>query len=274
MAAGPQATSRGTAEANPSAKGQSGAVRQGPTQPASADPFPCRSISKEALRRAAADLALTTRQAEIALAVLGGGTETSIASQAGISANTEHTHRRRLFEKLRVHSAPALALCLFGEMLAAGIPPCLGLSPACPELGLAAVADVDAPKDEGGRRRPSPAATILSHAVWGQIAASLRLTRRELGLARGVFDQTTRDAMAADLGLSAKTVKSEMRHLFAKLGVHNRSGLIVRIFGEVPSLGIWPRASLPPECRQCPAAVAGQAAGGDRKTPGPVTCLA
>jgi DNA-binding NarL/FixJ family response regulator len=210
-------------------------------------------LREEALRRAVAQLALTGRQAEIVRGVFSGGTEGSIASDAGVSTNTEHTHRRRIFQKLRVHTTSALILRLFGQMLAAGIPPCLGLSPACPELRLAAVADFDGRRDESGRRPPVPAAAVLSDAAWVQVAASLRLTERELDLVHGVFDEKKADAMAADVAVSLNTVKAEMRHLFAKLGVQNRAGLIVRVFAEVSMLGAWPHANLPPQCCRCRA---------------------
>ncbi len=203
------------------------------------------------MRRAAAWLALTARQVEILWGQLDGGTETSIASHAGISASTEHTHRRHLFEKLDAHTGPGLVLRVFSEMLAREIPPCLGLSPACPELGPAAAPQSDGPKNETRGQPPSPGAAILGDAAWRRIAASLRLTARELDLVRAVFDERKRDTMAADVAVSINTIKTEMRHLFAKPGVRNRSGLIGRVFAEVFSLGISPCPSHARECQQC-----------------------
>ncbi len=231
-------------------------MRQGPTPPASAGAFPGRGISEVALRRAVAQFALTEREVEMLWGLLDGGTETAIASHAAISANTEHTHRRHLFEKLEVHTGPGLALRVFREMLAKGIPPCLGLSAGCPETGSAAVPKPDGREKESGGQAPPPGAAILGDAARRRIAASLRLTTRELELVRGVFNEQKRDAMAADMAVSISTIKTKMRHLFAKLGVRNRSGLMVRVFAELFALGIPPWASQPPECGRCRSGVA------------------
>jgi DNA-binding CsgD family transcriptional regulator len=54
------------------------------------------------------------------------------------------------------------------------------------------------------------------------------LTSREMAVLRRLADHGTRAEIGEDLSLSAETVKSHMAHIFAKLGVHDRTEAIKR----------------------------------------------
>jgi len=59
-------------------------------------------------------LGLTTREAEVTLAVLRGETTVAIAADLVVSPHTVHAHLRNVFEKLGVSSRQQLATRLLG----------------------------------------------------------------------------------------------------------------------------------------------------------------
>jgi DNA-binding NarL/FixJ family response regulator len=61
-----------------------------------------------------AQLGLTPREAEIALAVLRGQTTVAIAADLVVSPHTVHAHLRSIFDKLGVSSRQQLAMRLLG----------------------------------------------------------------------------------------------------------------------------------------------------------------
>lgn len=65
-------------------------------------------------RQLAAGWGLTSREAEIALALAQGGTDLSIAQTLGISPHTVRHHAEHIFSKLGIHSRKAIALRLLG----------------------------------------------------------------------------------------------------------------------------------------------------------------
>lgn len=93
-------------------------------------------------------------------------------------------------------------------------------------------------------------AAVLSAAAWTEIARSLSLTPRELEMTRGVFDNLTEVAIAADLGISEHTAHVHLNHLFKKLHVTTRAQVILCVMQELLQLTISDTSVLPPICRQ------------------------
>jgi DNA-binding NarL/FixJ family response regulator len=60
-----------------------------------------------------------------------------------------------------------------------------------------------------------------------QPALESKLTRRELEVLRLVKGGLTHKQIAAQLGISEKTVGTHIEHIFSKLGVHNRVQALV-----------------------------------------------
>lgn len=89
---------------------------------------------------------------------------------------------------------------------------------------------------------------MLSDQAWGEIARSLTLSVRELQIVRGVFDDRTDFAIAADLGISPHTVHTHIERLHHKLAVGDRVELILRVMQEFVALTIAPATVLPSIC--------------------------
>lgn len=72
----------------------------------------------------------------------------------------------------------------------------------------------------------------MSSDAWREIAATLRLSRREAEILQALFDDAKESSIAADLGISAHTVHSHIERLYRKLQVSSRVTLVVRVFNE------------------------------------------
>jgi len=91
-------------------------------------------------------------------------------------------------------------------------------------------------------------AAIFSDVAWAGIARSLKLSGRELAITRGVFDNLTEGAMAANLSISEHTIHTHLRRLFKKLRVTTRTQMAVRLMQEVLALTLAETSGLPPIC--------------------------
>ena len=89
---------------------------------------------------------------------------------------------------------------------------------------------------------------MLSDQAWREIARSLTLSVRELQIVRGIFDDHTDFAIAADLGISPHTVHTHIERLHHKLAVADRVELVLRIVLEFVALTIAPGTVLPSIC--------------------------
>jgi len=98
------------------------------------------------------------------------------------------------------------------------------------------------------RRNIASGSAIFSNRTWGEIARSLRFTLRELQIMRGVFDDHTEYAIAAELGISVHTVHTHLERLRHKLGAMDRAALILRVIEEFLSLTRAANSELPPIC--------------------------
>lgn len=88
----------------------------------------------------------------------------------------------------------------------------------------------------------------LTVSAWKAVARSLRLSPRELQIARHIFADHTEAATALALGISAHTVRTHAERLYRKLCVQSRVELVIRIVGEFLALTADPAQSLPPIC--------------------------
>ena len=89
---------------------------------------------------------------------------------------------------------------------------------------------------------------MFSHRAWREIARSLKLSARELQIVRGVFNDHTDVAIAADLGISPHTVHTHFDRLHHKLAVADRVELVVRVMNEFLLLTVAPENTLPSIC--------------------------
>ena len=100
-----------------------------------------------------------------------------------------------------------------------------------------------------GQTEPYPAgAALFSDQAWAEIARRLKLSGRELQVARGVFNDCKETAIASDLGISSHTVHTHVERLHHKLSVANRAQLLVRVMQEFLALTASPESTLPSIC--------------------------
>lgn len=102
--------------------------------------------------------------------------------------------------------------------------------------------------DDARSRRQAPGSAIFSEQAWAEIARSLGLSPRELQIVRGVFDDRTESAIAADLGMSPHTVHTHIERLYYKLAVADRVELILRVMDKFLALTAAPESTLPSIC--------------------------
>lgn len=81
-----------------------------------------------------------------------------------------------------------------------------------------------------------PGAALFCDVTWAALAASLRLSGRELEIVRGIFNDQKEHAIASELGVSRHTVHTERQRLYRKLGVRDRPQLILRVVAEFRGL--------------------------------------
>lgn len=96
---------------------------------------------------------------------------------------------------------------------------------------------------------PSRAFQVLTDRAWGEVGRSLRLSGRELEIARSVFADCKELAIAGGLGISPHTVRTHMERIYRKLGVGSRVELVVRVVDEFLRLVRAEDSDLPPICR-------------------------
>ena len=108
-------------------------------------------------------------------------------------------------------------------------------------------------------RRPALGAAMLSELAWREISDSLRLSRRELEIVRAMFDDRKELAIAAELGVTPRTVHTHVERLYRKLAVNGRLQLALRVMREFVALTVSTKSDLPPICAnrtagRCPLA--------------------
>ena len=90
---------------------------------------------------------------------------------------------------------------------------------------------------------------MFSDSVWAVLGDTLCLTGRQRQILRAVFDDATDAAMANGLGISIRTVRIHLGHMFRKLGVVDRAELVLHVVAEFIRLFGDPEAGLPADWR-------------------------
>jgi DNA-binding NarL/FixJ family response regulator len=72
-------------------------------------------------------------------------------------------------------------------------------------------------------------AELFPAARWPMLGAALRLTPRQVEIARHLCQGGTYKSIAMQSGISINTVRMHMRALFAKLGAHDRVTAVIQI---------------------------------------------
>lgn len=91
-------------------------------------------------------------------------------------------------------------------------------------------------------------AAMFSEQAWREIARSLQLSRRELQVVCGVFDDYTEFAIANNLNISPHTIHTHCERLYHKLAVTDRVKLVSLVMNEFLALTVAPGSVLPPIC--------------------------
>ena len=73
---------------------------------------------------------------------------------------------------------------------------------------------------------------MLNDEQWLGIAVRLSVSQRELQIVRLLFEDEQEKGIADRLGISKHTVHTHLKHLYWKLGVDSRVGLVLRVFRE------------------------------------------
>ena len=91
-------------------------------------------------------------------------------------------------------------------------------------------------------------ALLLTDHAWLEIARTLGITKRELQIVQGVFDNLTEERIAERFKISSHTVHMHLNRLFKKLTVTSRTELVLRIVEQMVTLTLSETAVLPPIC--------------------------
>ena len=91
-------------------------------------------------------------------------------------------------------------------------------------------------------------AAILSDHAWSEIANALRITKREVQIIQGVFDNLTQSGIATRLNMNEHTAHTHLNRLFIKLTVTTRTELVLRVMEQMIALTLAETGVLPPIC--------------------------
>ena len=116
-------------------------------------------------------------------------------------------------------------------------------------MAVRATRSIDKDGKVASLKPPCPSGSaIFPDQAWRKIARSLGLSGREFQIVRGVFDDHTEFAIAADLGIAHRTVHTHFERLHRKLAIADRAQLIIRVMQEFLALTASPKSNLPPIC--------------------------
>jgi DNA-binding CsgD family transcriptional regulator len=106
-----------------------------------------------------------------------------------------------------------------------------------------------------GEPPPLPTDPLLTDEQWLRIARRLAMSDRELQIVRLVFEDEQEKVIATRLAISLNTVHTHLKHLYCKLGVKSRVGLVLRVVRECRAdaeqdQAVLPMIMLPPRTRK------------------------
>jgi len=97
-------------------------------------------------------------------------------------------------------------------------------------------------------RANSLGAVMFSELAWQEIARSLRLSKQQVQIVAGIFEDRTESNIAQQLQISPHTIHTYCERLYRKLGVTGRVRLTLRVINEYVALTLAPNSILPPLC--------------------------
>jgi DNA-binding NarL/FixJ family response regulator len=71
---------------------------------------------------------------------------------------------------------------------------------------------------------------LLPQPAWEELRVLLQLSPREMQIAQGVFDDQKEQSIAFELGISPHTVNTYLQRMYRKVGVSNRTQLVLHVF--------------------------------------------
>ncbi len=92
---------------------------------------------------------------------------------------------------------------------------------------------------------PNDDLELFPPARWQALGATLRLTPRQVEIARQICRGGTYKSIATQSGISINTVRMHMRALFAKLGAHDRVTAVIQIVMTERTLPVRARQAQP-----------------------------
>jgi DNA-binding CsgD family transcriptional regulator len=70
---------------------------------------------------------------------------------------------------------------------------------------------------------------LLPQPAWEELRVLLQLSPREMQIAQGVFDDQQEQCIAFELGISRHTVNTYLQRMYRKVGVSNRTQLVLHV---------------------------------------------
>lgn len=85
------------------------------------------------------------------------------------------------------------------------------------------------------KRRREGAFPALLQRVVGDYGRSYLLTPREKSIVSFLFQGYSNKEIAAHCHISEQTVKDHLKHVYSKVGTHQRTALLARLMGTTPA---------------------------------------
>lgn len=89
---------------------------------------------------------------------------------------------------------------------------------------------------------------MLGQRAWSEIGCALGVTKRELQVIQGVFDNLGKKEIAHRLRITEHTAHTHLNRLFKKLNVRSRTELVLRVMEQLITLTLSETGVLPPIC--------------------------
>jgi len=95
---------------------------------------------------------------------------------------------------------------------------------------------------------PDSGSQMFAVKAWHAIAHSLDLSRRQMEILMGIFDDEKELVIAERLGISPHTVHTHIERIYQKLGVHSRLDLVRLTVAQFLVLTADITSGVPPIC--------------------------